>query len=42
MCPECFTTAAMIFAGATSTGGLGALVMNKFGFKGLARFAESF
>jgi len=41
MCPECFTTAAMIFAGATSTGGLGALVIKKFGFKGLARFAES-
>jgi predicted dithiol-disulfide oxidoreductase (DUF899 family) len=34
MCPECFTTAAMIFAGATSTGGLGALVMKKLGFKG--------
>jgi predicted dithiol-disulfide oxidoreductase (DUF899 family) len=41
MCPECFTTAAMIFAGATSTGGLGALVMKKLGLEGLARFAAS-
>ena len=41
MCPECFTTAAMIFAGATSTGGLGALVMKKLGFKELSRFAKS-
>jgi predicted dithiol-disulfide oxidoreductase (DUF899 family) len=41
MCPECFTTAAIIFAGATSTGGLGALVMKKLGFKELSRFAKS-
>ena len=41
MCPECFTTAAMIFAGATSTGGLGALVMKKLGLKGPAQNAAS-
>jgi predicted dithiol-disulfide oxidoreductase (DUF899 family) len=40
MCPECYSTAAMIFAGATSTGGLGALVMRKLGFQGPARTAE--
>ena len=39
MCPECFTTAAMIFAGATSTGGLGALVLKKLGLKGLTHDA---
>ena len=41
MCPECFTTAAMIFAGATSAGGLGALVMKKLGFKGPAQNSAS-
>ena len=29
MCPACFATAAWMVAGATSTGGLTALVLNK-------------
>jgi hypothetical protein len=30
MCPACLATLAMIVAGATSTGGLAALAVNKF------------
>ena len=30
MCPACLATLAMIVAGASSTGGLAALVVNKF------------
>jgi len=30
MCPACFATAAWVFAGTTSAGGLTALVVNKF------------
>jgi len=33
MCPVCFTTAAMIAASVTSTGGLAAVVIKKFGAK---------
>ena len=37
MCPECYSTVAMIFAGVTSTGGLGALVMKSLGTKSSTR-----
>jgi hypothetical protein len=31
MCPACFTAAALIAGSVTSTGGLAAIVINKFG-----------
>ena len=33
MCPICITTAALIAGGATSTGGLAAIAIRKFGVK---------
>jgi hypothetical protein len=40
MCPVCLSTAAMIAAGASSTGGLGALVLRTLRGKGDAGNAE--
>jgi hypothetical protein len=33
MCPACLTTAALIAGSATSTGGLAAILIKKFGLK---------
>ena len=40
MCPACFTTAALIAAGASSTGGLTALVIRALGGKSGAENAD--
>ena len=36
MCPVCLTTAALIAVSVTSTGGLAAIVIRKFGMKNAA------
>jgi hypothetical protein len=36
MCPVCFTTAALIAVSVTSTGGLAAIAIRKFGMKNAA------
>ena len=40
MCPACLTTVALIAAGASSTGGLGAFVMRTLRGKGGAKNAD--
>ena len=37
MCPFCLTSAALMIASATSTGGLAVIVINKFRVKHIAR-----
>jgi len=41
MCPACFATAAWVFAGTTSAGGLTALVVSKFRGRNDAQSDES-
>ncbi len=40
MCPFCIASAALMVSGATSTGGLAAIVINKFRVKNRARANE--
>lgn len=40
MCPACLTTVALIAAGASSTGGIGALALRTLRGKGEARAAD--
>jgi hypothetical protein len=41
MCPACMTTAALVVAGATSTGGLIALIANKLPAKSSAKTIDT-